>query len=291
MNPGLCWLGWILDKSHIQAIERPRTSVVCSQIFNNVVKARTSFNCARYMEIRIVVLDSLKIISMNVLFRFFYIVHADKGLVVCFPGLMMLEPLIRWMANQTLDWPMVFTRCWGSEEKCRIWLKSFLHSVTVTVAQLMAWPGSVMFAEVSQLFHFCFYFQIPPNTHCLPSHIWLPSQEYPKNTVRGRVCLGLRLDWDLNSTKETSDIYVKPRLAIYPYKDTENSKSNNPNVFQVDCSRSYDRLVFFYVLHHHQVTIFINKEGLRYICISSILSGPVHFCMFKFVSLFFLFLL
>ena len=133
---------------------------------------------------------------------------------------------------------------------------------------------------------FCFYFQIPPNTHFLPSHIWLPSQEYPKNTVRGRVCLGLRLDWDLNSTKETSDIYVKPRLAIYPYKDTENSKSNNPNVFQVDCSRSYDRLVFFYVLHHHQVTIFINKEGLRYICISSILSGPVYFCMFKFVSLF-----
>ena len=128
-------------------------------------------------------------------------------------------------------------------------------------------------------------------THFLPSHIWLPSQEYPKNTVRGRVCLGLRLDWDLNSTKETSDIYVKPRLAIYPYKDTENSKSNNPNVLQVDCSRSYDRLVFFYVLHHHQVTIFINKEGLRYICISSILSGPVYFCMFKFVSLFFLFLL
>ena len=45
-------------------------------------KARTSFNCSRYMEIRIVVLDSLKIVSMNVLFRFFYVVHADKGLVV-----------------------------------------------------------------------------------------------------------------------------------------------------------------------------------------------------------------
>ena len=29
-----------------------------------------------------VVLDSLKIISINVLFRFFYVVHADKGLVV-----------------------------------------------------------------------------------------------------------------------------------------------------------------------------------------------------------------
>ena len=44
-----------------------------------------------------------------------------------------------------------------------------------------------------------------------PSTICENSQEYPKNTVRGRVCLGLRLDWDLNSTKETSDIYVKPR--------------------------------------------------------------------------------
>ena len=46
---------------------------------------------------------------------------------------------------------------------------------------------------------------LPPSTMCENS------QEYPKNTVRGRVCLGLRLDWDLNSTKETSDIYVKPR--------------------------------------------------------------------------------
>ena len=155
------------------------------------------------------------------------------------------------------------------------------------------WPGRgrlCLQRWVNCLNPFLFLF---PNTtwHISFRHIQLPSQEYPKNTVRGRVCLGLRLDWDLNSTKETSDIYVKPRLAIYPYKDTENSKSNNPNVFQVDCSRSYDRLVFFYVLHHHQVTIFINKEGLRYICISSILSGPVYFCMFKFVSLFFLFLL
>ena len=46
------------------------------------VKARTSFACSHYMEIRMVVLDSLKIISINVLFRFFYVVHADKGLVV-----------------------------------------------------------------------------------------------------------------------------------------------------------------------------------------------------------------
>ena len=34
------------------------------------------------MEIRMLVLDSLKIVTINVLFRFFFIVHADKGFVV-----------------------------------------------------------------------------------------------------------------------------------------------------------------------------------------------------------------
>ena len=32
--------------------------------------------------------------------------------------------------------------------------------------------------------------------------------------MRGRVCLGLRLDWDLDSSKETSDIYIKFRLIM-----------------------------------------------------------------------------
>ena len=36
-------------------------------------------------------------------------------------------------------------------------------------------------------------------------------QNYPRNTVRGRICLGLRLDWDFDRKKETSDIYIKPR--------------------------------------------------------------------------------
>ena len=39
-------------------------------------------------------------------------------------------------------------------------------------------------------------------------------QDYPANTVRGRVCLGLRLDWDADTTKETSDIYVKQRAIV-----------------------------------------------------------------------------
>ena len=50
-------------------------------------------------------------------------------------------------------------------------MKSFLHSVTVTVAQLMAWPGSVMFAEVSQLFESIFVFISKYHlTDFLPSH-------------------------------------------------------------------------------------------------------------------------
>ena len=39
-----------------------------------------------------------------------------------------------------------------------------------------------------------------------------PSQDYPANTVRGRICLGERLNWDEDTRKETSDIYVKPRM-------------------------------------------------------------------------------
>ena len=40
------------------------------------------------------------------------------------------------------------------------------------------------------------------------------SDEYPQNTVKGRICLGQRLDWDKDNSKETSDIYIKPRLII-----------------------------------------------------------------------------
>ena len=47
-----------------------------------ILEERSSFNCARFMEIRVIILESLKVISMNVLFRFFFVVHAEKGLVV-----------------------------------------------------------------------------------------------------------------------------------------------------------------------------------------------------------------
>ena len=40
-------------------------------------------------------------------------------------------------------------------------------------------------------------------------------KDYPGNTVKGRICLGQRLDWDRDTTKETSDIYIKPRWANY----------------------------------------------------------------------------
>ena len=40
------------------------------------------------------------------------------------------------------------------------------------------------------------------------------SDAYPANTVKGRICLNFRLDWDKDKSKETSDIYIKPRLIV-----------------------------------------------------------------------------
>ena len=82
---------------------------------------------------------------------------------------------------------------------------------------MMAWPGSIMFADVRKDIRFLILTMLTYN----PSTMCGNSQEYPKNTVRGRVCLGLRLDWDLNSTKETSDIYVKPRSVASPFFKVE----------------------------------------------------------------------
>ena len=42
-------------------------------------------------------------------------------------------------------------------------------------------------------------------------------KDYPENTVKGRICLGLRIDWDKDQTKETSDIYIKPRLIVFAF--------------------------------------------------------------------------
>ena len=55
----------------------------------------------------------------------------------------------------------------------------------LTVSSYLSWPGSVMF-----------------------------SPDYPANTVKGRICLLYRLDWDKDRLKETSDIYIKPRLIV-----------------------------------------------------------------------------
>ena len=38
--------------------------------------------CARFMEFRVVIHESLKLVAISILFRFFFIVHADKGLLV-----------------------------------------------------------------------------------------------------------------------------------------------------------------------------------------------------------------
>ena len=73
-------------------------------------------------------------------------------------------------------------------------------SVGLFVADLSGWPGSVMFQEVTEG-------RIVSEWTALAQD----AQDYPANTVRGRVCLGLRLDWDRDTTKETSDIYIKPR--------------------------------------------------------------------------------
>ena len=55
----------------------------------------------------------------------------------------------------------------------------------MVVSSYLSWPGSVML-----------------------------SQSYPANTVKGRICLGYRLDWDKDKSKGTSDIYIKPRLIV-----------------------------------------------------------------------------
>ena len=114
-------------------------------------------SCARLLEFRNVIGESLKIISVNLMFRFFFVVHAEKGLY------------IQNRSNSTLmrGIYMIFTFGW-------------------TVSGYLSWPGSVMF-----------------------------SSNYPDNTVKGRICLTHRLDWDQDKrSKKTSDIYVKPRLIV-----------------------------------------------------------------------------
>ena len=90
------------------------------------------------------------------MFRYFFVVHAEKGLTV--------------------------------RGKINTNFLQIIYAVFVlgmTVASYFSWPGSVMFDSL-----------------------------WPANTVKGRICLALRLDWDKDHTKETSDIYIKPRLIV-----------------------------------------------------------------------------
>ena len=88
------------------------------------------------------------------MFRYFFVVHAEKGLMV---------------RNYNTVLKVIFA----------------VFTLAMTVASYTSWPGSVMFHSV-----------------------------YPANTVKGRICLKLRLDWDKDRSKETSDIYIKPRLIV-----------------------------------------------------------------------------
>ena len=49
---------------------------------NESNKQNRKADCARMMEFRNAIGESLRIISVNLLFRFFYVVYADKGLSV-----------------------------------------------------------------------------------------------------------------------------------------------------------------------------------------------------------------
>ena len=100
-----------------------------------------SADCARLMEFRNVIGESFKIIGVNLMFRFFFVVHAEKGLY------------IKERSNSPLIQAIYVILTFG-------W----------TVSGYLSWPGSVMFSE-----------------------------NYPDNTVKGRICLNHRLDLDRTS--------------------------------------------------------------------------------------------
>ena len=50
--------------------------------FRLMLVERDDFNCSRFMEIRSVILMMYLHVVMNLMCRFFFVVHADRGLVV-----------------------------------------------------------------------------------------------------------------------------------------------------------------------------------------------------------------
>ena len=120
----------------------------------NIEEAR--FDCARFTEVRNIYLMAEQIMGNNIIFRYFFIVHAHRGFIT-----------------------------------------------------------SGVYNSRLAMFAFLIYTIVQATYAFLP---WLTAsaldKNYPENTVKGRICLGLRLDWDKDRTKETSDVYIKPRLIV-----------------------------------------------------------------------------
>ena len=116
-------------------------------------------HCAYFIDARNMALVAEQIIGQNLFFRFFYIVHAEKGFV----------------SNGIYN---------------------------------------------SRTFNICFLLL----TATFGAYLYLPyfitsglEENYPENTVKGRICMGRRLDWKEREEKITSDVYVKPRLIIITF--------------------------------------------------------------------------
>ena len=120
-----------------------------------------SADCARLMEFRNVIGESFKIISVNLMFRFFFVVHAEKGL------------FIKETSNSHLIQAIYVRLTFGSAGLSQVTCLGLGRLCSRTITQTT------------------------------------------QSRVKGRICLNHRLDWDHNKrSKETSDIYVKPRLVV-----------------------------------------------------------------------------
>ena len=112
--------------------------------------------CSHYLEVKHLLAETLKIISSNIMFRFFFIVYAERGLVS------------KGILNTKL-----FNICF----------------VVLTLALTFSGYFSYRISKAQEL-------------------------DYPQNTIVGRICLNLRLDWDRNDSKKTKDIYIKVQILV-----------------------------------------------------------------------------
>ena len=110
--------------------------------------------CSHYLEVKHLLGETLKIITSNIMFRFFFIVYAHRGLVS------------KGMLNTKL-----FNICF----------------VVLTLALIFSGYFSYRISKAQD-------------------------HDYPQNTVVGRICLKLRLDWDKNDSNKTKDIYIMVQI-------------------------------------------------------------------------------